>query len=24
VRMLSTFVPFKPDVDFLRDNPLIP
>lgn len=24
VKMVSTFVPFKPDVDFLRDNPLIP
>jgi chalcone isomerase len=24
VDMVSTFVPYKPDVDFLRDNPLIP
>ena len=24
VDMISTFVPYKPDVDFLRDNPLIP
>ncbi len=24
VEMASTFVPYKPDVDFLKDNPLIP
>lgn len=24
VKMVSTFVPFKPEVDFLRDSPLIP
>lgn len=24
VNMVSTFVPYKPDVDFLKDNPLIP